>query len=204
MQIKWILKLLALSMLSVYKVCALESCTTLTRAINSTLSERNVTSYPLENLENVIDLKSCSCEKSCVRKCCALGYYLREEDKLCILDENNTEFFSNFLKEEKISDKIELTVGIECLENYYQGPSSNPDDGFVIWDNGSMYLPSYNDVIPSEDYCVDYLENKGIWGMVCFPVFEDALETVKNSGRICIEILNKIYLIVSRFVVSDK
>lgn len=171
--------LLVLLSIGIYVVWSLETCETITGVINSNLRENSVTNYSLEDVDTIVNLSKCSCEKPCLRKCCAQGYSFREVGKLCIPDENNTESFRYFLENNNIFGKFDVIGGLSCTDNYFIDPNTIWDDEFVIWNNGTMHVPAYNDVIGSEEFCVDYFEGKGICGVVCFPPIFEAPESVE-------------------------
>ncbi|KAK9738673.1 hypothetical protein QE152_g9678 [Popillia japonica] len=171
---------LSLFILNIYKVESLDSCTNKYKAITLKLSQKNEGIYNLRDLNNTVDLNECSCAKPCFRKCCAEGYYFREEGKLCIQDENVTTNFSRFLEEQDIANKFDIIIGVTCLENYYQ----DPKDTFEIRKNGDMYIIPTGEVIPGDEFCVDYFEDKGVYGIICFPVSYEQMTVATNTAGI--------------------
>lgn len=162
-----------------------ESCATVNDAVNRFLNEKNLTEYRISYLKEKFKVDECSCEDKCLRKCCAAGYSFSENNRTCVLDNDNSYHLEQYEVLSNASVKFDYALGLGCKDFYFQDPFENENDHFAIVENSSMHLVFHGVFIDPDEYCLEYFENKGVCGIVCFPSqYEPQLTTtVKSLGK---------------------
>lgn len=118
---------------------------------------------------------ACNCSESCIRKCCAPGFYYtkgyckryEEESVFSVYVYDQTTLVSE--------ENVSFSYGkMESCETYHQVPSKHLNISFFLQGNGQLYVPYYRKYFRPNSYCVEWSKKKNVFAFLCFP--DDAVE----------------------------
>lgn len=135
---------------------------------------------------NFTTIKDCKCTKSylCVRKCCALNYYLNSKGE-CIF--NGTAHFNvsvfhlqNVLLAENALEMRFLPGVVGCEDG--EDKLNETADGIFLQDDGRLWVEEVNKYVTYDEYCLERREDGGVFAFYCNS--HQKLEEIKITNRL--------------------
>lgn len=140
-------------------------------------------------VENNI-LKGCICEyRTCLRKCCALNQYYVNDTLKCV--PGKREIIPTFHENETIiTNDHHLVVNSDAMQwcngsKYRLIPHLNDDDVFKLRKEGHLDLVNVGVVLEKLQFCVDFFEDSGGFGVIDCLQDEEVLvaEQIVSVGK---------------------
>ncbi|XP_044254843.1 G-protein coupled receptor Mth2-like isoform X4 [Tribolium madens] len=154
------------------KITSLDFCDTKSAVLT------NTTSYLYKGLKE----ENCNCARrtSCLRKCCAVGFYA---SKGVCLRYDNPDFVLNipvydgkkFVR--NVSANTNILAGVMSCDFFIFG--SNEKDWFYLQERGGILTSEYG-LVENDFYCVDDIKDKGLAAFICY----DRITTEATSRKI--------------------
>ncbi|XP_029163532.1 G-protein coupled receptor Mth2-like [Nylanderia fulva] len=140
------------------------------------------------NKSNIVPYEICE-NFTCIAFCCSLGDRLIDNK---YISEKRKYFFPNFYGYTNLSDSLQsknknldelfrLVVYDSCQKNHHLYESYN----FMIFDNGSLYLPHYKIFDKSTSYCLAVVDEDKVKVIICsktsFVPFDGSFSATTNN-----------------------
>ncbi|XP_031355939.1 G-protein coupled receptor Mth2-like isoform X2 [Photinus pyralis] len=142
--------------------------------------------------------RGCVCQvRSCIRKCCGLGYAMINETCQPLNNTSEYFYFNVYNGDRRTTvgvDNYYLIMGEICGERGYYRlvQQTYTEDTYYIQENGNMYLPYLNDsngeTLTPDRYClevfIDDVMDRNLTGLVCFHEERKLADPVYSFGMI--------------------
>ncbi|CAL1687357.1 unnamed protein product [Lasius platythorax] len=154
------------------------------------------------NESNIVPYEMCD-NITCIPLCCPLGDRL--VDNKCI-PEKNKYFFPNVYgytndssesESKRVDELFQLVVHDPCQANYRLILHEDYND-YMIFANGSLYLPYYKIFANSTSYCLAVVDGDKFKVIICSETFDEIFNTTTNNK---ISSINNILIYISPNIV---
>ena len=133
---------------------------------SQSVTSANVTEYRYKN--QPVQNCNCTSKTSCIRKCCAVGFYAkrgvctRYEDPDFVLD---IPVYNEKTLVRHVSGDSEILAGVMNCPFFPFIP--NGTDWFYMQEDGRILTSQYG-VLSNDYYCVDDINRKGLSAFICY------------------------------------